>query len=353
MSSTSEGTAAKQGNHSGAREPQRRGAGGIIVNWDKCCIFGCCSEIGYMNKAFEITVLGTSSATPTKYRHPSAQYVRLEGNYFLLDCGEGAQRQLSRYGLRTQRISHVFITHLHGDHYFGLPGLITSMALFGRIDPLTIVGPPALKSIIEVLLTESDSVLPYPLHFVPTQTSHIETVAETDQFAVVSVPLKHRVPCTGFLIHEKGPERKLNVDACVQHQVPMEFYESIKMGADYHSTSGKIIPNATLSTAGYKNRTYAYITDTIFDPDYLVPLLQEVDLLYHEATFLHDRVDRAAETHHSTALQAAQIASAARAKQLLIGHFSARYNEAEPLLDEAQSVFKNTLEAVEGQTYSL
>jgi ribonuclease Z len=306
-----------------------------------------------MKKAFEVTVLGTSSATPTKYRHPNAQYVRLEGNYFLLDCGEGAQRQLSRYGLRTHRISHIFITHLHGDHYFGLPGLITSMALFGRIEPLTVVGPPALKSIIEVLLTESDSVLPYPLQFIPTQTDHPETVAETDQYAVISVPLKHRVPCTGFLIQEKGPERKLNVDACVQHQVPMEFYESIKMGEDFQHSSGKTIPNAILSTDGNKNRTYAYITDTIFDPDYLVPLLNDVDLLYHEATFLHDRVERAAETHHSTALQAAQIALAANVKQLLIGHFSARYNEAEPLLQEAQSVFENTLEAVEGHTFAL
>lgn len=301
-----------------------------------------------MKKAFEITVLGTSSATPTKYRHPSAQYVRLEGSYLLLDCGEGAQRQLARYGLRTLKISHVFITHLHGDHYFGLPGLITSMALFGRTEPLVIVGPTALESIIQVLLTESDSVLPYELQYIQTQSETLKTVIETEQFSVISIPLKHRVPCTGFLIKEKGPELRLNVDACVQYKVPVEQYEAIKMGAEYHSQSQGVVANHLLTTPGYKNRSYAYIADTIYDPKYLVPIVKDVDLLYHEATFLHERADRAAETFHSTSLQAAQIAETANVKRLMIGHFSARYNDAQPLVKEAQSVFANTFEAVEG-----
>ncbi len=304
-------------------------------------------------KAFEITILGTSSATPTKYRHPSAQYLRLESSYLLLDCGEGAQRQLTRYGLRVLKISHVFITHLHGDHYFGLPGLITSMALYGRTEPLVIVGPPALESIMRVLITESDSVLPYKLQYIQTQTESIETVLETDHLKVVAVPLKHRVPCTGFLVKEKGPELKLNVDACVKYKVPVEQYEAIKMGADYHSQSQGVIANSLLTSPGYKNRTYAYITDTIYDPEYLVPILKDADLLYHEATFHHERADRAAETFHSTSLQAAQIAQAANVKCLIIGHFSARYNDAQPLLNEAQSVFANTVEAVEGETYKI
>ncbi len=306
-----------------------------------------------MRKVFEITVLGTSSATPTKYRHPSAQYLRVEGSYLLLDCGEGAQRQLSRYGLRALKISHVFISHLHGDHYFGLPGLITSMALYGRTEPLVILGPPALKSIMQVLIRESDSVLPYELKYIQTQTKSIETVVETEQFKIVSVPLKHRVPCTGFIIQEKGPELKLNVDACVKYRVPLEQYDAIKLGADYHSQSQGLIGNSLLTTPGYKNRTYAYITDTIYDPEYLVPILQNADLLYHEATFLHERADRAAETYHCTSLQAAQIAKLANVKRLMIGHFSARYNDAHPLLNEAQSVFANTVEAVEGDCYSL
>ena len=306
-----------------------------------------------MKKAFEITVLGTSSATPTKYRHPSAHYVRLEGSYLLLDCGEGAQRQLSRYGLRTQRISHVFITHLHGDHYFGLPGLITSMALFGRTEPLVVIGPPALERIIKVLITETDTTLPYSLEFVKTQFDTIETVAIGDNFEVISIPLKHRVPCTGFLVKEKGPERRLNVDACLKHQIPMEIYESLKWGDDYTSTLGKVIPNHQLTIEGHRNRTYAYITDTIFDPDYLVPIVQGADLLYHEATFLHNRAARAQETHHSTSLQAAEIAKAAQVKQLLIGHFSARYNDAELLLTEARTLFDDVVLAVEGNIISL
>jgi ribonuclease Z len=279
--------------------------------------------------------------------------VRLEGSYLLLDCGEGAQRQLARYGLRTQRISHVFITHLHGDHYFGLPGLITSMALFGRTEPLVIVGPSALESIIQVLLQESDSILPYPLKFVSTQINHIETIADGDNFEVISVPLKHRVPCTGFIIKEKGPELRLNVDACVKYKIPVEQYDAIKWGADYISSDRAQIKNELLTTDGYKNRSYAYITDTIYDPDYLTPILQQVDLLYHEATFLTDRLSRAIETYHSTALQAAQIAKMANVGQLLIGHFSARYNDAQPLLLEARAEFESTYEAVEGQTFSV
>jgi ribonuclease Z len=306
-----------------------------------------------MRKAFEVTVLGTSSATPTKYRHPSSHFVRLEGSYLLLDCGEGAQRQLARYGLRTQRISHVFITHLHGDHYFGLPGLITSMALFGRTEPLVIVGPSALESIIQVLLQESDSILPYPLEFVSTQINHIETIADGDNFEVISVPLKHRVPCTGFIVKEKGPELRLNVDACVKYKIPVEQYDAIKWGADYISSDRAQIKNEHLTTDGYKNRSYAYITDTIYDPDYLTPILQQVDLLYHEATFLTDRLSRAIETYHSTAFQAAQIAKMANVGQLLIGHFSARYNDAQPLLLEARAEFESTYEAVEGQTFSV
>jgi ribonuclease Z len=205
---------------------------------------------------------------------------------------------------------------------------------------------------MQVLITESDSVLPYELQYIQTQTVSLETVVETGQFKVVSVPLKHRVPCTGFLIQEKGPELKLNVDACVKYKVPVEQYDAIKLGADYYSESQGVIINSLLTSPGYKNRTYAYITDTIYDPEYLVPILADVDLLYHEATFLHERAGRAAETFHSTALQAAQIAKAAHVKRLMIGHFSARYNDAQPLLDEAQSVFVRTVEAFEGQTYA-
>ena len=305
-----------------------------------------------MRKPFEVTVLGTSSATPTKYRHPSSQFLRLEGSYLLLDCGEGTQRQLSRYGLKMQRISYVFITHLHGDHYFGLPGLITSMALFGRVEPLYIVGPPKLEGIIRLLLVDSDAHLPFDLIFIETQTDRIETVVETDTFQVQSVPLQHRIPCTGFLVREVGPQRKLNLDACFRHSVPVERYDDIKWGSDFVSTTGDVISNDTLTVPGYKNRVYAYITDTIYDES-LVPILKDVDRLYHEATFAHDRLSRAQETYHSTALQAAEIAKQAGAKQLLLGHFSARYQDATLLIEEARMVFPFAEEAVEGETYTI
>ena len=227
------------------------------------------------------------------------------------------------------------------------------MALFGRTEPLVIVGPSALESIIQVLLRESDSILPYPLKFVSTQINHVEKIAEGDNFVVISVPLKHRVPCTGFIIKEKGPERRLNVDVCVKYKVPIEQYDAIKWGADYISSDRAQIKNELLTTDGFKNRSYAYITDTIYDPEYLTPILQQVDLLYHEATFLTDRLSRAIETYHSTARQAAQIAKIANVGQLLIGHFSARYNDAKPLLLEARAEFESTHEAIEGQTFSV
>ncbi|MFM1792301.1 MAG: hypothetical protein RLZZ252_655 [Bacteroidota bacterium] len=305
-----------------------------------------------MRKPFEVTVLGTSSATPTKYRHPSSQFVRLEGNYMLLDCGEGTQRQLARYGLKMQRISHVFITHLHGDHYFGLPGLITSMALFGRIEPLVIVGPPLLEGMIRMLLVDSDAHLPFDLQFVETQSDRIETVIETESFEVQSVPLQHRIPCTGFLVREVGPQRKLNLDACFKYSIPVERYDDIKWGSDYVTASGEVVSNELLTLSGYKNRVYAYITDTIYDES-LIPILKDVDRLYHEATFAHDRIARAKETFHSTAIQAAEIAKQSGAKQLLLGHFSARYQDAAPLIEEARTVFPYAEEAIEGQTYSI
>jgi ribonuclease Z len=163
-----------------------------------------------MNIPFDITVLGTSSATPTRSRHPSSQYVKLDGHHFLIDCGEGTQRQLLRYNLRASRISHIFISHLHGDHFFGLPGLISTLNLNGRRDPLTIVGPPMLEAAIELLLRMSDVTLDYPLHFIPTDTKKIETVFESDTCRVESVPLQHRIPCTGFIIREITAPRKLN-----------------------------------------------------------------------------------------------------------------------------------------------
>lgn len=303
-----------------------------------------------MHRAFEVTVLGTSSASPTKYRHPSAQFVRMEGEYFLLDCGEGTQHQLVRLGLRMHRIRYVLITHMHGDHFFGLPGLITSMGLFGRKEKLTIAGPHNLEFTLRTILASGDVKLPFELEFIICKEDKPDVIISDAFFEVQTVPLQHRVPCTGYILREKGPELKLNIKRCEELKIPVSFYEKIKSGEDYISPEGAMIPNTELTFPGKKNRSYAYISDTIFD-EKVAGYVSGVSMLYHESTFLQDLEPRARETFHSTARQAGHIAGMAGAGRLLIGHFSARYASADPLLEEARTVFPSAEAAVEGETY--
>jgi ribonuclease Z len=305
-----------------------------------------------MHKAFEVTVLGTSSASPTKYRHPSAQFVRMEGEYFLIDCGEGTQLQLTRMGLRMHRIRFILITHLHGDHFFGLPGLITSMGLHGRSDKLTIAGPAALQPLLEAILACGETTLPFEIEYIVCDPNRSEEILVSPAFKVVTVPLKHRIPCTGYILKENGPELKLNVAQCEKLKIPVQSYEAIKSGLDYVQDNGTIIPNAELTLPGNKNRSYAYISDTIYDENIAVAV-RDCTVLYHEATFLHELEARAKETYHTTALQAGKIAAMAGVSQLLIGHFSARYNDADELQTEARNVFANTEVAEEGKTYTV
>ena len=305
-----------------------------------------------MQNPFEITILGTSSATPTRDRNPSAQYVRLDKHYFLIDCGEATQLQLTKYNLRLQKIKYVLISHLHGDHYFGLPGLVTSMALFGRVDPLYIVCPADLKPIMDAILTIGDAHMNFEIHYIFTNPNDVETILDEDDFSIHTIPLKHRIPCTGFVIEEKGPERKINLEACERYEIPVCFYEKLKWGEDFKGQSGIEIANELLTFQGYKNRKFAYISDTIYD-ETIVPNISDVTLLYHEATFLHDRLQRAQETFHTTALQAGQIAKLANAKNLMIGHYSARYSDLEPLLLEAKKIHLETYLAIEGEVFQL
>lgn len=305
-----------------------------------------------MHKAFEVTVLGTSSASPTKYRHPSAQFVRMEGEYFLLDCGEGTQLQMVRMGLRMHKIRYILITHMHGDHFFGLPGLITSMGLFGRSEPLTIAGPAGLEHVLNVILDSGDTKLPFKLEFIVCNPQVSEEIIVTPHVTVETVPLQHRIPCTGFILRENGPELRLNIERCDGLRIPVSAYEGIKFGSDYLTASGEIISNSELTFPGNKNRSYAYISDTIFD-EQVAKAVEGVDLLYHEATFLHELESRAKETFHTTAEQAGTIATLAQAKRLLIGHFSARYHATEDLLTEAQGKFVGAEIAIEGETYQV
>ena len=300
-----------------------------------------------MQKPFEITVLGTSSATPTKDRNPSAQYVRLDKHVFLFDCGEGTQNQLLRNQLKLQKVRYVLISHLHGDHYFGLPGLITSMSLFNRTEPLVLIGPKPLQSFLNQILAEGGGELSYEIQFIETNPDVSETLVEHEDFSITTVPLKHRIPCTGFVLREKGAIRKINVDACIENGVPVSFYESLKLGFDYIRDSGREIENEILTFDTPSLRSFAFISDTIFDLG-IVPHIQGVNLLYHESTFLHDRLARAEETFHTTAKQAGIIAAEAGVEQLMLGHYSARYDDLFPLLEEAKEQHENTILGQEG-----
>ncbi|HRH64793.1 MAG TPA: ribonuclease Z [Bacteroidia bacterium] len=301
---------------------------------------------------FEVGILGSSSATPIYQRHPTAQVINFHERFFLIDCGEGTLIQMNRYKIKFHRINHIFISHLHGDHYLGLLGLISTMHLQGRTAPLHIYGPKDLEEIIDIQLRYSDTNLRYPVEFHPTDPAHSEILYEDDDLLVSTIILSHRIPCTGFLFTEKPRQRKLKKDKLHQYNIPVSYYSELKSGKDFTDEDGKVIPNAMLTTDPRKPRKYAFCSDTIFD-ERISGIVKEVDLLYHEATFLSDKSERARETFHSTAEQAARIAQMACVKRLIIGHFSARYKNLYPLLDEAKAVFPETTLALEGDRFSI
>lgn len=301
---------------------------------------------------FDVYILGSSSATPIYQRHPTAQYLSIHQHCFLLDCGEGTLIQLNRYRIKFHRINHIFISHLHGDHFLGLMGLISTMHLQGRTNELHLYAPAELKEIIDIQLHHSQTTLRFALVYHPTNPRREEIIYEDDILAVKSIPLSHRIACTGFIFSEKPLPRKLIKEQLINYQVPVEYFSELKEGKDFTATTGEVIPNNILTTEPRRSRSYAYCSDTIFDPG-LSNKLKSVDLLYHEATFLHNKLDRARETFHTTALQAAQIAKQSAVKKLIIGHFSARYKNLYPLLEEAKSVFPNTSLALEGDRFSV
>ena len=301
---------------------------------------------------FQVLILGSSSATPIYGRHPTAQVVSVEDQLYLIDCGEGTQLQLMRYGVRHSRIKHIFISHLHGDHYLGLVGLLSSMHLVGRKDPLHIYGPAALKELIDLNFQHSETVPRYPIHFHATQDQTPEIIVDNELIQVSTFPLDHRIPCTGFRFNEK-PRLPAIKKAVTDHLgVPKPYLSLIKRGHDYVAPDGTVHAWQELTDPAPVPLSYAYCSDTQASGGYLAHI-QQVDLLYHEATFLHDMCSRAQETHHTTALQAGQVAAAVGAGQLLIGHYSARYKTLTPLLAESASVFPHTQLAVEGTWYSV
>jgi len=301
---------------------------------------------------FEVLILGSSSATPIFGRHPTAQLINVNEQLYLVDCGEGTQLQLAKFGIKSNRIKHIFISHLHGDHYLGLIGLISSMHLVGRRDELHLYGPTALKEIIDLNFLHSETVLRYPLIFHATQDREYQTVLETENLKVSTFPLEHRIACTGFRFDEKQRLPTIDRQKAEAVGVPSSFLSLVKRGHDYTAPDGSVYHWQDLTVAPPVPRSYAYCSDTLKTDRYL-PYIMDVDMLYHEATFLHDMLDRALDTHHTTALQAGEIAVQVKAKKLLIGHYSARYRDLSPLLQESRSVFEAAQLALEGQWYGV
>jgi ribonuclease Z len=297
---------------------------------------------------FELTILGCSSATPTSKRNPTSQLLNIHDKYFLIDCGEATQIQLRKFKLKFQRISHIFISHLHGDHYFGLMGLLSSMHLLGRKNELHLYCPAGLKEIVELQNKYSQTYLNYHIEFHLLGEGKNEIIYEDEKVSVATIPLNHRIPCNGFLFREKVRQRNIIKEKIEEYKIPKSTIKSIKAGADYITENGQIISNSELTAATVQPRSYAFCSDTCYDES-IVPIIKNVDLLYHETTFMDDMKVRAKETFHSTTLQAGKIAKLAGVKQLLIGHFSARYNDLDLFLDEVKPIFENTLLALEGE----
>ncbi|WP_295798621.1 ribonuclease Z [Mucilaginibacter sp.] len=299
---------------------------------------------------FEVTILGSSSATPIFNRNPTSQAVNINDRWYLIDCGEGTQQQMLRFDIKASKIDHIFISHLHGDHYLGLVGLLSSLHLNGRIKPLHIYCPAHLKEIIDIQLLYSETTIQYPLEYRFTDAEKVEVLLDNQDITVETIPLNHRIACTGFLFKEKKRLRKLMKEKIERLGVPISHYSALKKGEDYVAPNGDIYKNDALTTDSSDPKSYAYCSDTMYDERYFKQI-SDVTMLYHEATFLDNMLDRALETHHTTALQAGEIALKVNAKRLLIGHFSARYKTLNELLEEAQSVFKDTELAIEGRTF--
>lgn len=301
---------------------------------------------------FDLTILGCNSAVPTSQRKPTAQLLNVAGRFFLIDCGEGTQLQLRKYKIRMQNIHHVFISHLHGDHYFGLIGFISTMHLLGREKELHVYGPAELKEIIYIQLEASKTTLCFPLFFHEFGFESSELLLENNEVTVHTIPLKHSLPCCGFLFKEKSKPRRMRKEKIEEYGIPLEAVPDIKEGGGYLSKDGELIPHLELTRSAQNPRSFAFCSDTMYDES-IIPHIQGVDILYHEATFLDELKDRARQTMHSTAKEAATIAKKANVKRLIIGHYSQRYFDLTPLIDEAMSVFPNTLLATEGETHEI
>jgi len=297
-----------------------------------------------------VTILGNNSAVPAFDRHPTSQVVTLNGENFLVDCGEGTQIQMINYKIRRSRITHVFISHLHGDHYFGLAGLLNSFSLLSRQQELHVFGPSALKEIIEMQLRVADTRMCYPLHF--HSITGPATLVDNENIEIKCFPTQHRIECYGFSFREKRKPRRLIIDSVKENNIPLHFYENLRNGEDFVTSLGEVIKNDWLTTKATPGKTYAFCADTRYNES-MIEHIRDFDMIYHETTYLDSFGERAYERFHSTTRQAATIAQKAGVKKLLIGHFSSKYDKLDEFEKEAREVFKNTELALEGVSYRI
>lgn len=306
-----------------------------------------------MSKSFELRILGTGSATPTLKRNPSAQLLNVRDHYYLIDCAEGSQISLRKYKVRFQRIEHVFISHLHGDHYLGLAGLLSTFSLLGRSKELHIYSPPGLKEVIDLHFSVSQSQSNFPIHFHEIPAVKNNLLLENDKLRVYSYPLQHRIPTFAFLFKEKIKARHINGPLAKEYKVPYYLFEQLKRGEDaINKENGEVYSYKKFTFDADPSYSYAYCSDTLYMPE-LSDWLQDVDLLYHETTFMQKDEDLAKKTFHSTCLQAAMIAKNAHAKKLLMGHYSSRYEDEGAMLAECKLEFENSHFSRDGDFFKL
>lgn len=298
----------------------------------------------------KLTILGCYSATPRTNTNPTSQVLDIKNHLFLIDCGEGTQVELRRNKIKFSRIKHIFISHLHGDHYFGLVGLISTFRLLTREADLHVYGPKGLKEIITLQMKLSDSWTNYKLIFHELSSKSSECIFEDDKVEVYTVPLNHRVYTNGFLFKEKANERKLNAAAAEDAKIDIAYYRKLKQGFDVVNTEGDLIKNKTVTSDGKKPLSYAFCSDTMYHEP-IIPIIKDVDILYHESTFLNKNEKLAKPTKHSTAAQAATIAQKANVKTLILGHYSTRYDNLTDFKTEANEVFGNVELAEDGKVF--
>lgn len=301
---------------------------------------------------FRVQILGSGSATPRLHRNPSAQYVNVLERHILIDCAEGTQMQMQKFKVKPQRIQHILISHLHGDHYLGLVGLLSSMHLNGRKKTVHIYGPEALQEIVNIQLHHSKTTLGFELVFHPLTSSQSEKIFEDKVIEIWTIPLEHRIYCNGFLIKEKKKPRKISKEAIKKFSIPIAMMHKLANGEDWTKEDGSVISNSELTEDPQPPRSFAYCSDTRYS-EKIIDVIQEVDLLYHEATFLKNLEDRAKKTYHSTAEQAAVIAKKAQVNELLLGHFSARYIEVNDFIEEARPIFDNVRVVKDGDVFDI